>query len=112
MTASARLTVRSLAARAVNVPMRLPLQTSSGTLQIAPLALVDLQTEEGITGRTYLFCYTPLALKPVCELLANLDPVLRGVCAAPLEIGRLLQSRFRLLGTKGRREVAEPCPTT
>ena len=39
--------------------------------------LVDLQTEEGITGRTYLFCYTPLALKPVCELLANLDSTRR-----------------------------------
>ena len=101
VTASTKLTVRSLAARAVNVPLRLPLQTSSGTLQIAPLALVDLQTEEGITGRTYLFCYTPLALKPVCELLANLEPVLRGVPAVPLEIGRLLQSRFRLLGAKG-----------
>ena len=101
MTASTKLTVRSLTARAVNVPLRLPLQTSSGTLQVAPLALVDLQTEEGITGRTYLFCYTPLALKPVCELLANLDSVLRGVSAAPLEIGRLLQSRFRLLGAKG-----------
>lgn len=101
MTASARLTVRSLAARAVNVPMRLPLQTSSGTIRIAPLVLLDLETEEGLTGRAYLFCYTPLALKPVCEVLANLDPVLRGVCAAPLEIGRLLQSRFRLLGTKG-----------
>ena len=77
MTASAGLTVRSLAARAVNVPMRLPLQTSNGTLRIAPLVLLDLQTEEGITGRTYLFCYTPLALKPVCELLANLDSTRR-----------------------------------
>lgn len=77
MTASARLTVRSLAARAVNVPMRLPLQTSSGTIRIAPLVLLDLETEEGLTGRTYLFCYTPLALKPVCELLANLDSTRR-----------------------------------
>jgi len=101
VSAPAKLTVRNLTARAVNVPMRLPLQTSSGTIRIAPLVLLDLETEEGITGRTYLFCYTPLVLKPVCELLANLGPVLRGVCAAPLEIGRLLQSRFRLLGAKG-----------
>lgn len=96
-----KLTIRSLTVRAVNVPMRLPLQTSNGTIRTAPLALVDLHTDEGVTGSTYLFCYTPLVLKPVCELLQSLDPVLRGVSAAPLEINRLLHSRFRLLGTKG-----------
>ncbi|MDP2249767.1 MAG: enolase C-terminal domain-like protein [Hydrogenophaga sp.] len=101
MTVSPRLTIRSLQVRAVQVPMRLPLQTSSGTIRTAPLALIDLHTEEGATGRTYLFCYTPLVLKPVCELLANLDEVLRGVAVAPLEINRLLQARFKLLGISG-----------
>lgn len=101
MSASSRLTIRSLQVRAVQVPMRLPLQTSSGTIRTAPLALIDLHTEEGVSGRTYLFCYTPLVLKPVCELLGNLDAVLRGVALAPLEISRLLHARFRLLGIKG-----------
>ena len=75
MSASSRLTIRSLQVRAVQVPMRLPLQTSSGTIRTAPLALIDLHTEEGVSGRTYLFCYTPLVLKPVCELLGKLDAV-------------------------------------
>ena len=101
MDTSLRITFRSLKARAVQVPMRLPLQTSNGTIRVAPLALLDLETEEGVTGRTYLFCYTPLVLKPVCELLASLDPVLKGACVAPLEVNRLLQSRFRLLGAGG-----------
>lgn len=96
-----RLTISGLAVRAANVPLRLPLQTSSGTLTVAPLALIDLQTAEGIVGRTYLFCYTPLALRPVCELLRNLEPVVRGLRVAPLELDRMLQARFRLLGTKG-----------
>ena len=101
MDTSLRITFRSLKARAVQVPMRLPLQTSNGTIRVAPLALLDLETEEGVTGRTYLFCYTPLVLKPVCELLASLDPVLKGACVAPLEVNRLLQSGFRLLGAGG-----------
>ena len=101
MRASGQLTISSLDVRALHVPMRIPLQTSSGTIRIAPLALLDLHTNEGVTGRTYLFCYTPLVLKPVCELLTNLEPVLQGISVAPLEINRLLQSRFRLLGTKG-----------
>ncbi|MCM3563063.1 enolase C-terminal domain-like protein [Hydrogenophaga intermedia] len=101
MSVSSQLTVHSLAVRAVHVPMRLPLQTSSGTIRVAPLCLIDLRTEEGVVGHTYLFCYTPLVLKPVCELLMNLDPLLRGVSAAPLEINRLLRARFRLLGDSG-----------
>jgi mandelate racemase len=101
MSAPGPLTIRSLRARAVHVPLRIPLETSSGTIRIAPLALLDLHTDQGVTGRTYLFCYTPLVLKPVCDLLANLEPVLQGVSLAPLEIGRLLQGRFRLLGLKG-----------
>lgn len=101
MSASGQLTISRLNVRAVHVPMRLPLQTSSGTIRIAPLALIDLHTDEGVTGRTYLFCYTPLILKPVCQLLENLEPVLRGMSVAPLEINHALHSRFRLLGAKG-----------
>lgn len=101
MGASAQLTIERLDVRAVEVPMRIPLQTSSGTIRIAPLALLDLHTSEGVTGRTYLFCYTPLVLKPVCNLIANLESTLQGVPLAPLQLNRMLHSRFRLLGSKG-----------
>lgn len=101
MSAVGRLTLRSLSVRAVQVPLRIPLQTSSGTVRVAPLALLDLHTHEGVIGRTYLFCYTPLVLKPVCDLLANLASVLQGVSVAPREINRALHARFRLLGAKG-----------
>lgn len=101
MRTSGQPTLSGLQVRAVQVPMRMPLQTSSGTVGVAPLALLDLHTSEGVTGRTYLFCYTPLVLKPVCELLNNLGPVLQGASLAPLDIHRMLQARFRLLGAKG-----------
>ncbi|MCP1677076.1 mandelate racemase [Natronocella acetinitrilica] len=101
MTMPVQQTIRSLDVRAVQVPMRLPLQTSSGTIRIAPLALLDLHTNEAVTGRTYLFCYTPLVLKPVCNLLANLESLVQGMSVAPLEINRALHARFRLLGTTG-----------
>jgi len=101
MTASVRLTVRELRVRAVLVPLRLPLQTSSGTVQAAPLALIDLQTNEGVTGSAYLFCYTPLVLKPVVELLGNLGRLIAGEAVAPLELDGKLQRQFRLLGATG-----------
>ncbi|HSQ71243.1 MAG TPA: mandelate racemase, partial [Rubrivivax sp.] len=99
--ATPRLTIRALQVRAVHVPMRLPLQTSGGTVGLAPLALIDLVTEEGVTGSTYLFCYTPLALKPVVQMLESVAPQLHGQAVAPVELGQKLQRQFRLLGVKG-----------
>jgi len=101
MAAHPRLTIRDLRLRGVHVPMRLPLQTRGGTISVAPLALIDLLTEEGVTGSTYLFCYTPLALKPVLQVLQNLVEVVKGDAVAPLELDRKLRSHFRLLGAKG-----------
>ncbi|MCW5590891.1 MAG: mandelate racemase [Burkholderiales bacterium] len=96
-----RLTLRELRARAVSVPMRLPLQTSGGTVGVAPLVLVDLVTEQGITGSAYLFCYTPVALKPTVQMIENVAATLTGDPVAPLDIDRKLQRQFRLLGAKG-----------
>jgi mandelate racemase len=101
MTPLPRLTIRDLRVRAVNVPLRLPLQTSSGTIGHAPLALIDLVTDEGVIGCAYLFCYTPLVLQPVATLLTQLLPGLKGAAVAPLDLDRRLQGQFRLLGTKG-----------
>lgn len=101
MTPCPRLTLRALRTRAVNVPMRLPLQTSNGTIRIAPLVLIDLHTEEGVTGNACLLCYTPLVLKPLIELLTNLTPLIEGEAVAPLELEQTLQRPFRLLGAKG-----------
>ena len=106
MTSNASLTLRELRVRAVQVPLRLPLQTSGGTVRVAPLALIDLVTEQGVTGHAYLFCYTPLALKPVVQLLQNLSEFLKGDAVAPLEIDLKLQRTFRLLGATGLTAIA------
>ena len=39
--------------------MTYALGTSRGDITAAPLLLIDLETEEGVTGRAYLFCYLP-----------------------------------------------------
>jgi L-alanine-DL-glutamate epimerase-like enolase superfamily enzyme len=66
---AAGLTIRSLRARPVNVPLKRPLQTSGGAVQTAPLVLIDLQTDEGLMGCSYVFVYAPMALGPVVSLL-------------------------------------------
>jgi mandelate racemase len=87
--------------RAVDVPMERPLKTGGGEVGTAALALIDLRIEEGITGRSYLFCPTPVVLEPVANLLSNLASLIEGDPLAPLAIERKLQMTFRLLGPQG-----------
>jgi mandelate racemase len=106
MITEARLTVAGLRARAVNVELERPVQTSGGEIPTAPLVLIDLETREGATGRAYVFSYTPLALEPLRRLIENLGMTLEGDALAPLEIERKLQAMFRLLGPQGLTGIA------
>lgn len=92
------LTLQSLQVRGVQVPMALPLHTGGGRIDVAPLALIDLLTDQGVTGSTYLFCYTPRVLKPVLQLLAEVGDELAGAAVAPLDLDR----RLRALPAAGR----------
>jgi len=96
-----RMTVRDLRVRAVSVPMNRPLYTGAGAIEAAPLLLIDLFTEEGITGSAYLLCYTPLVLKPVRQLVLTMATLIKGDPVAPVAIEQKLQRQFRLLGPKG-----------
>jgi len=93
--------IRDLRARPVNVPMSRPLATAGGSVATAPLVLVDLETDHGITGSAYVFCYTPLALGPVAGLIEGLGQALQGEPLAPARLMEGMQARFRLLGLQG-----------
>lgn len=101
MASHPELKVRNIRVRAVNVPMNRPLATGAGTIDKAPLLLIDLLTEEGITGSAYLLCYTPLALKPVRQFIESMALLIQGDPVAPVAIEQKLQRQFRLLGAKG-----------
>jgi mandelate racemase len=101
MNLDSELTVRGLVVHAVDVPMSRPLKTGGGEVSSAAMVLIDLLTEEGITGCSYLFCPTPLVLKPLARLLSNLATLIEGDLLAPVEIERKLQMTFRLLGPQG-----------
>jgi mandelate racemase len=75
MITEAKLTVKGLRARTVSVEMERPVQTSGGEIPIAPLVLIDLETEEGASGRAYVFSYTTFALEPLRRLVENLGAV-------------------------------------
>ena len=95
------LTIRSVEAVLVVVPMRRALGTSAMGIAEAPLVLIDLQTDEGITGRAYLFCYLESAGHAAIALTRDVSAVLAGTVAAPAAVRRALAARFRLLGSRG-----------
>ena len=101
MNLDPELTVRSFVVHPVDVPMNRPLKTGGGEVGSAAMVLIDLLTEEGVTGCSYLFCPTPLVLKPLAKLFSNLAPLIEGDFLAPVEIERKLQMTFRLLGPQG-----------
>lgn len=98
---SPTLTVRAIRSVAVEVPMRHVLGTSQAAVRAAPLVLVDVDTEEGITGRAYLFAYLPGATPAIRAMLAEVERTVRGEPVAPLDLWRKLARRFALIGVQG-----------
>ena len=96
-----KLTIDSIAARAVLVPMSRPLRTAAGDVPAAPLVLVDVQTNEGIVGRSYAFAYTPLMLRTLVQFLHDLAPALVGQTVSPRERMRQLDMQLKLMGMQG-----------
>jgi mandelate racemase len=106
MFAETKLTISGLQARAVNVELKRPVQTSAGEITSAALVLIDLETREGTTGRAYVRSYTTIALEPLRRLVENLGTALEGDAVAPAEIERKLQGMLRLLGPQGLTGIA------
>jgi len=98
--------LRAIRARALNVPMRRPLATAGGSVNEAPLVLVDLETEEGVRGASYVFTSAPYALKPVVQLVEALGEMLKGDPVAPVAIERKLRKRLTLLQVQGLQALA------
>src|ERR1700692_578938 len=99
--AASLLTVRAIRTVARDGPMARPLGTSAQTMRTAPLLLIDLETEEGITGHAYLFCYTQVAPGLIAAVLTDIQDAVRGECLAPVDLSTRLQQRYRLLGAQG-----------
>jgi mandelate racemase len=78
--------------------MKLPLQTATGAVDRAPLVLIDIETDAGITGRAYLFAINRHNLPPMVELVRAMGEMLTGEALAPFEIEKKLRAKYTLLG--------------
>src|SRR5258707_3640399 len=97
----AELCIRSIAARAVDAPISRPVKNAFGVISSAPLVLIDIATDQGITGRSYIFAYTKLTLLPLVRLITDIGSELAGKAIAPFDLMALMDAKFRLLGWQG-----------
>src|SRR5262252_7532610 len=92
------LTVRAVRSTPVEIPPTFVLGTSMGAFRQVPLLLIDLETEEGVTGRSYLFGYFRAA---VASLVGEVEHVVVGGAVQPAELWEKLARRFTLIGVQG-----------
>jgi mandelate racemase len=91
--------IEAIRARPVAAPMKRPLATGSGKLTESALLLIDLQTDAGIVGRSYLFGLGRRNnLPPVAKVIEAMSEMLAGDPVAPFDIERKLRARYTLLG--------------
>jgi mandelate racemase len=90
--------IRNIRLRPVAAPMKRPLVTSVATLTASALLLIDLETDAGIVGRSYLFGMGKHNLPPMAKLVEAMTEMVKGDDVAPLEIERKLRARYALLG--------------
>jgi len=90
--------IRAIRARAVAAPMKRPLVTSIAAVSVAPLVLIDLETDAGVVGRSYLFALGKAHLPPIVELVKAMAAMVEGDEVAPLDLERKLRARYALLG--------------
>src|SRR5438477_8170007 len=93
--------IRRVSARAVDAPISRPVKTALGVIGSAPLVLIDVATNEGVTGRSYIFAYTKLTLRPLVRLIEDIGNELAGKKIVPFDLMALMDAKFRLLGWQG-----------
>jgi mandelate racemase len=95
------MTIRRVRARGIDLELARPVETAAGVMRTAPLVLVDLETDDGVTGCAYLRTYTATALEPLVRLVENVGDLIAGRPADAAAIAATLDAHFRLVGPQG-----------
>lgn len=95
------LRITSLRARAVVAPLNRPPVSASGPINEAALVLIDLETDSGVTGRSYLFAFLPSMLKPTVQCVEALAELIHGDEVAPVTIDAKLRRKFAIFDVHG-----------
>jgi mandelate racemase len=104
--AKARLTVRQISARAVVLKLKRPVVARIATITEWPIILIDLSTEEGIVGRSYLEPYLIQSMRYLVPALNDFGALLKGRPVAPLDLFDAARKSLHFVGYEGLAMIA------
>ena len=100
------LTFMSITARPVVLKLKRPVVARIATITDWPLILIDLHTEEGVIGRSYLEPYAVKTMKYLIPALHDFGEMLKGRKVAPLELYEAARRSLHFVGYQGLSMIA------
>ena len=100
------LTFKSIRARPVVLKLKRPVVARIATLTDWPMILIDLATEEGIVGRSYLEPYSIKAMRYLVPALHDFGEMLKGRRVAPFELYDAARKSLHFVGYEGMSMIA------
>jgi mandelate racemase len=100
------LTIKDLRARPVVLKLQRPIVARIATITDWPLILIDLYTEQGIVGRSYLEPYIAKSMRYLIPALTDLADFLKGRKVAPAEIYDAGRKSLHFVGYQGLSMIA------
>jgi mandelate racemase len=96
-----KLTIRSIEARVVSLPLRRPVVSKVGQFEQWPMILLDLQTEEGPVGRSYLEPYLRQSARYIVPAIHDLVTAFKGKPIGPVDFFEAARKSLSLIGLEG-----------
>lgn len=103
---SASLTLKSIRARPVVLKLQRPIVARIATISDWPLILIDLYTNEGIVGRSYLEPYTIKAMKYLIPALHDFGELFKEQQVTPVKFYELARKSLHFVGYQGLSMIA------
>ncbi len=101
-----KLTFKGVRARPVLLKLKSPVVARIATLTDWPLVLIDLYTEEGIVGRSYLEPYVVKSMRYLIPALQDFGEMLKGRRVAPFELYDAARKSLHFVGYEGMSMIA------
>lgn len=99
--AQIQLTFKSVRARPVVVPLKRPVVSKVGLFRDWPIILIDLYTNEGVVGHSYLEPYLKQSMRYIIPAIEDLAEVAKGQPVAPFDSYRRGIGSLHLVGREG-----------
>ena len=100
------LTLKDIMARPVLLKLPRPVVARIATIEQWPLILIDLYTEEGVTGRAYLEPYVPKSMRYLVPAINDLAEMLKGRPVAPVDLYEAGRKSLHFVGYEGLSMIA------